>query len=89
MSEIQIRLHRVVPMEIYRINAAAKQHERLSDANRLFAEAVESMETFAIGPHWFIAKARNSVAFGVTAQIAERKCEAGLREQLLSGLRVV
>ena len=73
----------------YKTAASAKQHERLMTANRLFAEALDSVEVYAISPQWFMAKARNSVGFGVTSEIAESKCIAGLRAQLLSELRVV
>jgi hypothetical protein len=73
----------------YKINAAAKQHERLASAVHLFDEAKGEIQAHEINPTWFMARVRDLAGFGETAEIAIAKCEAALRNQLLSGLRVV
>jgi hypothetical protein len=79
----------VIVSQSYKINAAAKENHRLQTAFIRFRRSLKRIETRQVNESWFMASVRGLVAFGITSDIARAKCEAALRNQLLSGLRVV
>lgn len=78
-----------IPFQSYKTNAAAKDHARLIAAVDRFDTARSEISAKAVNDSWYMASASGLVSFGVTAEIAKAKLEAALRNQFLSGLRVV
>ncbi len=75
--------------QAYKSTANAKQHARLKGAFRRFQKAMKRISVREVNAEWYMASSNGLVSFGCTAEIARAKCEAALRNQLLSGLRVV